>query len=164
MIRSTGLFLALALLGGCAAPDVPQCEGRFHAHRTLSVEDQGAVARAFAKWNELAGRPVLTLEAGDPDKVTCSVRVDETTGDLGLWVPTDGAISVAPARMRDTAPGCASRMRDCVEAVVLHEAGHALGLEHSTAAGASVMAADGELVLEFASVDREQCRAVGVCL
>jgi len=80
---------------------------------------------------------------------------------LGARRKLDGSIFLAPRRMEWSAPGCAAKVGDCVEAVTLHEVGHVLGLGHSPLP--SVMAADGPLLLEFTETDRGACVAAGVC-
>lgn len=160
------LYVALAVAAynavGCDAEPVPACGGSYHAHRTLTPEARAETERAFAAWRELAGRDVVRFVDGDPDDATCSVRVDEGIGKLGLFRPADGSIALAPARMHDEAPGCSAQMSDCIEAVALHETGHALGLEHTKDAG-HVMSPDGELLLVFTDADRAECLASGVC-
>ena len=159
MMRVLPLMLALFAVG-CAKP--PDCEGSYHAHRSLSAEQTSQVQVAFAKWNAFVGRDVVRLEPGDEDDTTCSVRVDESTGDLGLFRHDDASISFAPDYMREHAAGCTTHLADCIEATLLHETGHALGLLHVPGAG-NVMSADGELVLDFTDADRAECTRVGVC-
>jgi hypothetical protein len=156
------IVLVLLFLVGCAAEQEPACDGSFHAHRTLTPEARAHVEVAFAKWNELAGRDVARFVEGDPDDVTCSVRIDENAGALGLFSHEDGSLALAPARLRTEAPGCAAQMGDCIEAVALHETGHALGLVHTSDAG-HVMSPDGELLLAFTDADRAECSRAGVC-
>lgn len=152
--------VAAVALAGCASEAPATCEGSYHLHVSVPAAEAGPVRSAFARWNALAGRDVARLEDGDPNDGMCAVRLDETTGDLGLWSPADGSIALSPERMRAEAPGCADRMSDCVEATVLHELGHGLGLKHVPG---GVMAAGGELALEFGAADRTECARVGVC-
>lgn len=164
----------LALLG-CAAEPLPECDGRFHPHRSLSAEDRARVEAAVRSWNDLAGREIAVLEEGDPDDTTCAVRtvaegsseyntiVPEAGGDfLGAHRKSDGSIVLVPTRMMSSAPGCAADLGSCVEAVALHELGHALGVPHVHTAPA-VMSADGPLLLKFADADRAACVEAKVC-
>lgn len=157
------LMLLALLLTGCGAERAQECVGEYHAHATLTPEAHIATAAAFAKWNALAGREVIRLVPGDPSDTTCAVRVDEATGTLGLWQPSDGSISLAPARMQSEAPGCDKQLPDCIEATALHEAGHALGLQHVAGSG-HVLSEGGELVLGFTPADQAECARVGVCV
>lgn len=148
------------VLVACSAEPAPDCAGSFHAHGSLTLEQRAVVANVFARWNTLAGREVVRLVPGDAADVTCSVRVYEGE-DLGLWEPSMGSLSIAPDRMRDHAPGCAEHLDACVEAVLLHETGHALGLKHTRER--SVMSEGGELVTAFTPTDMTECRRAGVC-
>lgn len=157
------LAAAIALLAvGCASEPMPDCGGSYHAHRTLTPEARVRAEAAFATWRGLATRDVVHFVDGDPDNATCSVRIDEGGTALGRFSHEDASIAIAPERIRTEAPGCASRMGDCIEAVVLHEAGHALGLEHVEGTG-HVMSTEGDLLLDFTDADRAECERVGVC-
>ena len=157
------LPLVMLLVAGCAAAPATECGGTYHLHASMKAEDVAPVRAAFAKWNALAGHEVARLEEGDPDDTTCSVRLDETTGDhLGLWSHSDGSIALSPERMRTSAPRCYAAMDDCVEATMMHELGHGLGLGHVPEAPA-VMASEGMLVLEFRDADLAECARAGVC-
>jgi hypothetical protein len=162
VLRAVFVLVALLALPACSS-EPADCRGHFRADASLTPAMRARVASAFGKWNAAAGRTELVLEDAGQDDGTCSVRVDErASSDLGLWDPNDGTIALAPERLQREAPGCAGQLDDCIEAVALHEAGHALGLSHVPDEH-HVMSATGELVLDLTDEDRDVCVRAGAC-
>lgn len=149
------MVAALFVLGGCATETSVDC-GRFRLDASVTPAQKASVERAGAAWDAFAGRPVVSWD----DSATCVVAVNEHE-HLGSWSSADGVLALSPERMRAEAPGCATHMAECVEAVALHELGHALGLEHVD--GRAVMSATGELLTTFTDVDRAACVDAHLC-
>lgn len=154
----------MLLVAGCAVKQ----EGEMAAHEpvigmlaapALPDAQRASLERACERWNVLAHHRVLELE-GVGERATRIVRPHP--------FPIDGIAAQAQER-----PGGVVLVSDdircvdapgpndprCVEAVIMHELGHVLGLPHVSR---GVMQEEGA-TLEFTDEDRAACEAAGVC-
>lgn len=145
------VVLALAL-AGCAAP--PETCSSFRPDG-LSPDESAHVASAVARWSAFSGQALTFGPEGE-----CPISVGSLGGtELGVY--DDRSIVLDADRMRSEVAGCSPDVGRCVEAVALHEVGHALGLEH--VADRAVMSTGRELVEDFTDADKAECRRVGAC-
>lgn len=159
-MRALVLGLAVFLVG-CAAP--PETCSSFRPEG-LSADESARVASAVARWSAFSGQALTFGPDGECPVSVGSLR--DRKGDVGaFWVGAfyedDRSVVLDADRMRSEVAGCSADVGRCVEAVALHEVGHALGLEHVADRG--VMSTGRELVEDFTEADRAECRRVRAC-
>lgn len=159
--------LVMVGLAACAPDETPDCRDAngvavlTYDPASFTLEELPRLASVETKWNAFVGRTVVRIEPDD--KVgNCTVRKNPEYGvgkaHLGHESTRASAIDVGTPYDCQTAllPGA-----DCFEAIVMHEAGHVLGLKHTTDHD-SVMFKQ-TYSIHFGSGDEEICRAASLC-
>lgn len=142
---------------------------RVHVDQDLPAEKRIAVYSAARRFNALANRTVITVDDRKSDTCTVSQSTDDL---LGAEDDGDNPVGVAQGSTDHYSGNILlSRLRSCVgepyaddvrcfESVVMHEMGHLLGMNHTTA---GVMI-NGGAAYDYSPEDLAECRRAGICL
>ena len=152
----------------CALP-LEDCRDAFGVARlngsaAFTELEQGHIQSAAHRWNLFAGHEVVTVRTRR-DSLFCTI-VSETEpiaeNVQGRFMGLTGTIRIGPS-FRCSADKPEERDPQCFEALVMHEMGHLLGLDHLPAGASGIMQPAGA-ALDFSEADRNACRAAGICL
>lgn len=147
----------LVLLGGCATGaelPIEQAEQTFTVDPDEWTDTQlSEIYSAAARWNTLAGRELVHIELLDGVQSVRHIR-KATLAEHNVGAHNERF---------DTIRVDVEQAKDTFETVVMHELGHALGMDHVPDSGVMHAVVDGS-VHDFTRADRRECVRVGVCL
>lgn len=114
----------------------------------ISDEHEAAIDWALYRWNSWSGRECFRWAENEAPDVWITEQWPRAPGAAGSCQVSSGQIRIAPDLPIES-----------VRAVALHEAGHALGMEHTST---GVMAPD-ILGTDFSDEDRAEFKRAGGC-
>lgn len=154
---SAAIGALLFLLGGCAAgSDLPP-EATAASTMTIDPSDWTdqqltSIYHAADRWNAFAHHEVVHIEAVEGSRTMQHIRPASLPEHYsGMHSPKLDTIRIDVHKADET-----------FETVVVHELGHALGLEHIEVAGIMFDVVDGSVV-EFTNGDHAECVRAGWC-
>ena len=163
-----GLGLLALMANGCLANNDP-CNVNGVITMTyppsqFTPDELQAFAIAEKTWNDFIGREVVSLRAQESDD-GCDIRKDPTLGvgkpHLGRTSKVDGVIRIGvPYQCGIPDPNSLDKSGMCFLAILVHELGHMLGMDHVSDPHA-VMFHQTATVTPNES-DREEARRVGL--
>ena len=152
-------FLSLLfLLLSCSATGMVDCEGQFTYNTDdFTPEQQTWIVGAAWRWNTWVGRKVVSVRPGNDD--ICNIRAGETKSLKAIGEEHEPTVLITIELERMERLKILNQTR--VEAVIMHEIGHALGFSHVGANGKALMAPAG--AIDFTEIDRIECIKLGIC-
>lgn len=146
-----------ASAAGCAAPGRAGFDETTAIAMTIDPTEWtdaqlAALYRAAERWNALGGRELVRLEVADGPRARHHIRPASLPEHFsGMHSPALDTIRID-----------VSQAEDNFETVVVHELGHAMGMEHIPVAGIMYTVVDGSIV-DFTDADHAECERVGWC-
>lgn len=170
---ATASAVALAFVTGCDPDGSRPCDGEdtheewaeicggdFGFADGFTVEEKDAMRGAAARWNAFVGASLVQVRAG---RATCRIVPGTLPEGRTAWYAFDtGTITIDRAKIdRDFD---VTHLRNRVdgadlEATIMHEIGHSLGLQHAHDGGIMCAASRDD----FNASDRAQCTGLGWC-
>lgn len=153
IILSLSAVTAL-LTSACGEMD---CQGHYTYDSSFSDQEVLWIQNSSYRWNTFVGRTVVSISKDSKDY--CQLRIGNLDGERdGRTSLDDNVMIIDTDRMREI--GIYGEQQ--FETVVAHELGHSMGFRHNDGPKrSSIMNATGGP--KFTQVDRDQCRALGIC-
>lgn len=169
----TAIIATMLLLVTACAQEPVKCDS-FHFHKSFPTEFKSAAMTAAAKWSTFSGNTV-TIEAGDPNDESCSLRIITSDSEdyinyksvvgvdfNGLHDPANGSIFLVPDRYYANW-FCNQDTQACAQGILMHEFAHSCGMDHVEDPSAVMGTTALETRTEFNDSDKKECERVGAC-
>ena len=157
LAATLGLLCLSVSAGGCASPGAMDDESSVAVAMTIDPTEWTdtqlvSIFHAADRWNTLGGHQLVQLTVVDGPRARHHIRP--------ATLPEHYSGMHSPAL--DTIRIDVSQAEDNFETVVVHELGHAMGMEHIPVAGIMYTVVDGS-IRDFTAADRGECERVGWC-
>ena len=153
-----GMVAALLMCAtGCANASRPGFDSTVASTLTFDPSEWtdpqvASIYHAASRWNALAGHELVQIQAVDGTRPEHHIRP--------ATLPEHYSGMHSPGL--DTIRIDVSQADDNFETVVVHELGHAMGMEHIAAAGIMYKVVDGS-IRDFTQADHQECERTGWC-
>ncbi len=159
LYRKLYLAIILPIIAACSATGKLDCEGNFiYSPDSFTPEQQEWIEESSVRWNKWAGRQVTSVRPGYSRG--CFITAGKTRNDQAIGEEHSNSQNIVIDV--DDLTRFRALTRERFEGIVMHEMGHALGLNHVGKDGEALMATAGGL--DFTEQDRLECIKREVCL
>ncbi len=158
-------LVAIVSIGaiGCGHYD---CEGVWtYDSKEWPSQERSALMMAARDWNEFAGHEVVRIEERtvtnqDMCKIYPGPAIKGNEIKAGMFHgPSDGSIEINSSRLRTLVP--ASEFTRYLYAIILHEVGHGLGMDHVEGTNNIMYPVQGYTT--WGPEDKQECLDKGIC-